>query len=64
MNYEVYIEENDPVILLSDTINKIYQTTDFRKYTKEEYSGKIPEDIMMNVLIYGYMCGVYSYPEK
>lgn len=60
MNYEVYIEENDPVILLSDTINEIYQTTDFTKYTKEEYSGKIPEDIMMKVLIYGYMCGAYS----
>ena len=41
MNYEVYIEENDPVILLSDTINEMYQTTDFTKYTKEEYSGKI-----------------------
>ena len=60
MNYEVYIEENDPVILLSDTINEMYQTTDFTKYTKEEYSGKIPEDIMMKVLIYGYMCGAYS----
>ena len=60
MNYEVYINKDDPVKLLSDIIEDIYQETDFTKYTKEEYNGKIPERIMMKILIYGYMCGSYS----
>ena len=58
MNYDVYIPENDPVIVLSDVIDSIYQSDKFK--ISEEYHGDIPEDIMMKILIYGYMNDSYS----
>lgn len=58
MNYDVYIEGNEPVRLLSDIINEIYFTEDYT--VTSEWDGEIPEDILMRVLIYGYMNGAYS----
>ena len=58
MNYEVYIEENDSVRLLSEVIDKIYLTENFPD--SDEWNGDIPEDIMMKILIYGYMNDAYS----
>jgi transposase len=58
MNYEIYIEESSPVRVLSNVIEEIYQ--------KEEYTivsmwnGAIPEDIMMKILIYGYINDSFS----
>ena len=54
MNYEVYIEENDPVILLSDTINEMYQTTDFTKYTKEEIASGLSSIVIADNILYSY----------
>ena len=56
MNY-VYIEENEPVRLLSDKINEIYFTEEYT--VTSEWEGEIPEDVLMRVLIYGYMNGAY-----
>ena len=58
MNYDVYIPENDPVIVLSDVIDSIYQSDKYK--ISEEYHGDIPEDIMMKILIYGYLNDSYS----
>lgn len=58
MNYDVYIDEKDPVKLMSDIIDEIYLTEDFT--AESEWNGDIPEDILMKVLIYGYMNGTYS----
>lgn len=58
MNYDVYIPENDPVIVLSDVIDSIYQSDKFK--ISEEYHGDTPEDVLMKILIYGYMNDSYS----
>lgn len=58
MNYEVYIEESEQVRFLSDIINKIYYTEEYT--VTSEWEGEIPEDVLMRVLIYGYMNGAYS----
>ena len=58
MNYDVYIEGNEPVRLLSDIINEIYFTEEYT--VTSEWEGEIPEDVLMRVLIYGYMNGAYS----
>ncbi|MCM1522854.1 MAG: transposase [Ruminococcus sp.] len=58
MNYDVYIEENESVKMLSDIINEIYCK---KEYTvTSEWNGEIPEDVLMRVLIYGCMNGAYS----
>lgn len=58
MNYDVYIEENEQVRLLSDIINEIYFKEEYT--ITSEWNGEIPEDVLMRVLIYGYMNGAYS----
>ena len=58
MNYDVYIEENTQVRLLNDVINEIYFTKDYTVQSK--WTGEIPEDIMMKILIFGYMNGSFS----
>ena len=58
MNFDVYIEENAPVRLLSEVIDKIYFTEEYT--VQSEWMGDIPEDIMMKVLIFGYMNSAFS----
>lgn len=58
MNFDVYIEENTQVKKLNDVITEIYFTEEYT--VKSEWNGKIPEDIMMKILIYGYMNGSFS----
>lgn len=58
MNFDVYIEENTQVKMLNDVINEIYFTEEYT--INSEWNGKIPEDIMMKILIYGYMNGAFS----
>ena len=58
MNYDVYIDKKDSVVLMSDIIDEIYLTEEFT--AESEWNGDIPEDILMKVLIYGYMNGSYS----
>ena len=40
MNYDVYIEGNEPVRLLSDIINEIYFTEEYT--VTSEWEGEIP----------------------
>lgn len=58
MNFDVYIEENSQVRLLNDVINEIYFTADYT--VRSEWTGEIPEDIMMKILIFGYMNGSFQ----
>ena len=58
MNFDIYIEENSQVRLLNDVINEIYYTADYT--VQSEWTGEIPEDIMMKILIFGYMNGAFS----
>jgi Transposase and inactivated derivatives len=58
MNFDVYIEENSQVRLLNDVIDEIYFTKDYT--VQSEWTGGIPEDIMMKILIFGYMNGAFS----
>ena len=58
MNLDVYIEENSQVMVLNDVINDIYYTADYT--VESEWTGDIPEDIMMKILIFGYMNGAFS----
>lgn len=58
MNFDVYIEENAPVRLLIEVIDKIYFTEEYT--VQSEWMGDIPEDIMMKVLIFGYMSSAFS----
>ena len=58
MNFDVYIEENSQVRLLNDVIDEIYFTKDYTVQSK--WTGEIPEDIMMKILIFGYMNGAFS----
>ena len=39
--------------MLNDVINEIYFTEEYT--VSSDWNGKIPEDIMMKILIYGYM---------
>ena len=57
MNYEIYIEESSPVRVLSNVIDEIYQKEDT---IVSKWYGAIPEDIMMKILIYGYMNDCFS----
>lgn len=57
MDYEVMIKKNDPVVLLAEIIEKIYEEPNFRS---KDYSMSLPEEIMMEILIYGYMNRIYS----
>lgn len=57
LDYEVMIKKNDPVVLLADIIEEIYEEPDFRS---KDYNRDIPEEIMMEILIYGYMNKIYS----
>jgi transposase len=56
-NTEILIEENDSVRILDEVIEKIYENPEV---WKEDYTGKTPQDIMMRILIYGYMEEQYS----
>ena len=58
MNYEIYIEESSPVRVLSNVIDEIYQKEEYTIVSK--WNGAIPEDIMMKILIYGYMNDSFS----
>ena len=58
MNYDVYIEDHEQVRLLNDVVNEIYFSDKYCIQSK--WNGSIPEDIMMKILIYGYMNGAYS----
>jgi len=58
MNFDVYIEENSQVRLLNDVIDEIYFTKDYTVQSK--WTGNIPEDIMMKILIFGYINGAFS----
>ena len=58
MNSDIYIEENSQVKMLKDVINEIYYTADHTVQSK--WMGDIPEDIMMKILIFGYMNGAFS----
>ena len=58
MNYEIYIEESSPVRVLSDVIDEIYQKEEYTIVSK--WNGAMPEDIMMKILIYGYMNDSFS----
>ena len=58
MNYDVYIEDHEQVRLLNDVVNEIYFSDKYCIQSK--WNGNIPEDIMMKILIYGYMNGAYS----
>lgn len=58
MNFDVYIEESSQVRLLNDVINEIYFTADYT--VRSEWTGEIPEDIMMKILIFGYMNGSFQ----
>ncbi|MBQ7070012.1 MAG: hypothetical protein IJM87_01860 [Ruminococcus sp.] len=44
--------------MLNDVINEIYYTADHTVQSK--WMGDIPEDIMMKILIFGYMNGAFS----
>ncbi|SFD36154.1 hypothetical protein SAMN02910406_03747, partial [Ruminococcus albus] len=58
MNYEIYIEESSTVRVLSNVIDEIYQKEEYTIVSK--WNGAIPEDIMMKILIYGYMNDSFS----
>lgn len=58
MNFDIYIEENSQVKMQNDVINEIYYTADYTVQSK--WMGNIPEDIMMKILIFGYMNGAFS----
>ena len=58
MNYDMYIEDHEQVRLLNDVINNVYFSDKYCIQSK--WNGNIPEDIMMKILIYGYMNGAYS----
>lgn len=58
MNFDVYIEENSQVRLLNEVIDEIYFTKDYTVQSK--WTGEIPEDIVMKILIFGYMNGAFS----
>ena len=58
MNYEIYIEESSPVRVLSNVIDEIYQKEEYTIVSK--WNGAVPEDIMMKILIYGYMNDSFS----
>lgn len=49
MNLDVYIEENTQVKMLNDVINEIYFTEEYT--VNSDWNGKIPEDIMMKILV-------------
>ncbi|MBQ8120768.1 MAG: transposase, partial [Ruminococcus sp.] len=53
-----YIEDHEQVRLLNDVVNEIYFSDKYCIQSK--WNGNIPEDIMMKILIYGYMNGAYS----
>ena len=53
MNVDFYIKENTQVRLLNDVINEIYFTKDYT--VQSAWTDEIPEDIMMKILIFGYM---------
>ena len=54
----MYIEDHEQVRLLNDVINNVYFSDKYCIQSK--WNGNIPEDIMMKILIYGYMNGAYS----
>ena len=58
MNFDVYIEGNSQVRLLNDVIDEIYFTKDYT--VQSEWTGEVPEDIMMKILIFGCMNGAFS----
>ena len=58
MNYEIYIEESSPVRVLSNVIDEIYHKEEYTIVSK--WNGAVPEDIMMKILIYGYMNDSFS----
>ena len=58
MNYEFYIKENSPVMIINDVLDTVYFNEEYDVGC--DWNGKIPEDIMMKLLIFGYMNGAYS----
>ena len=58
MNYEIYIEESSIVRVLCNVIDEIYFKEDYTMQSK--WKGAVPEDIMMKILIYGYMNDSFS----
>ena len=58
MNYEVYIEESSLVRVLGTVIDEIYLKEDYTIVSR--WNGAVPEDIMMKILIYGYMNDSFS----
>ena len=58
MNFDYYIEEDAPVRLLNDVIDRIYFAEDYT--VTSEWTGALPEDIMMKLLIFGYMNDSFS----
>lgn len=57
INTEYLVEESDSVRVLDEVIEKIYENPEV---WNENYTGKTPQDIMMRILIYGYMEEQYS----
>ena len=57
INFEKQIPEEADVRILKRITEKIFET---EKLEMEEYRGNIPVDIMLMILVYGYMNGVFS----
>lgn len=57
INFEEQIPEEADVRILKRITEEILKT---EKVDEEEYSGKIPFKIMIMILVYGYMNGVFS----
>ena len=60
MNMEIKISEDDPVRLLSAQLEELDYRELYRAYSSTGRKSAAEPRIIFEVLVYGYMCGIYS----
>lgn len=60
MNMEITISEDDPVRLASAQLEELDYREVYRAYSSQGRKSAAEPRIIFEVLVYGYMCGIYS----
>ena len=60
MDMEITIPQDDPVRLASAKLEKLDYRKLYRTYSSQGRKSAAEPRIIFEVLVYGYMCGIYS----
>ena len=60
LNYEICLPENAPVRLVSTVLEELEYTELYRAYSPLGRKSAVDPQVLFEVLVYGYLCGIYS----